>query len=168
MSKWFTNNLKIKAHIKRVDPSCVIKTLIANNALVKKYENSFLKHEIDYWPIFNTKVVIFMVLLKSTNLKISKAIEEPNSECISCFQPKDLKLRSIVAVYKCPSKRHSNFVDILLKHLLFKIKSYVKDDFDFLEKCKRNITENSKLVSFDVTRLYTSIPYELGLKATEY
>ena len=73
-----------------------------------------------------------------------------------------------MAGYKCPSKRHSNFVDILLKPLLFKIKSYVKDDFDFLKKCKRNITENSKLVSFDVTRLYTSITHELGLKAIEY
>ena len=109
-----------------------------------------------------------MVLLKFTNLKISKAIEEPNSECISCFQPKDLKLRPIVARHKSTTKLLNNFVDILLKPILSKIKSYVKDDFDFLKKCKRNIIENSKLVSFDVTRLYTSIPHELGLKAIEY
>ena len=43
-----------------------------------------------------------------------------------------------------------------------------EDDFDFLKKCKRNLTKNSKLISFDVTRLYTNIPHELGLKAIEY
>ena len=57
---------------------------------------------------------------------------------------------------------------ILLKPLLSKIKCYVKDDFDFLKKCKRNLTENSKLVSFDVTSLYINMPHELELKAIEY
>ena len=60
------------------------------------------------------------------------------------------------------------FLDILLKSLLSKIKSYVKDDFDFLKKCSRNLIKNSKLVSFDVTSLYTNIPHELALKAIEY
>ena len=32
----------------KVDPSCDNKAMIANNALTKKHENSFLKHEIDY------------------------------------------------------------------------------------------------------------------------
>ena len=59
-------------------------------------------------------------------------------------------------------------MDILLKPFLSKINSYVKDDFDFLKKCKRNLTKNSKLVSFDVTSLYTNIPHESGLKAIEY
>ena len=30
------------------------------------------------------------------------------------------------------------------------------------------LNKNSKLVSFDVTSLYTNIPHELGLKANEY
>ena len=59
-------------------------------------------------------------------------------------------------------------MDILLKPFLSKIKSYVKDDSDFLKKCKRNLIKNSKLVSFDVTSLYTNIAHELGLKAIEY
>ena len=79
--------------------------------------------------------------------------------------PKDLKLRPTVAGQKSPTKRLSNFVEIFLKLLLSKIKSYVKDDFDFLKKCKRNLTKNSKLVSFDVASLYTNTPHELGLKA---
>ena len=59
-------------------------------------------------------------------------------------------------------------MDILLKPLLSKIKSYVKDDFDFHKKCKGSLTTNSKLVSFDVSSLYTNIPHELRLKAIEY
>ena len=99
---------------------------------------------------------------------ISKAIEEQGSEYISCFHPKDLKLRPIVAGHKSPTKRLRNLVNILFKPLLSKIKNYVKDDFDFLKKCKRNLTKISKLVSFDVTSLYTNMPHELGLKAIEY
>ena len=49
-----------------------------------------------------------------------------------------------------------------------KLKSYVKDDFDFLQKCNRNLTKNSKLISFDVASLYINIPHELGLKAIDY
>ena len=76
-----------------------------------------------------------MVFLKSTNLKLSsKATGEQGSEYISCFQTKDSKLRPIVAGHKSPTKRLSIFVDILLKPLLSKIKSYVKDVFDFLKK----------------------------------
>ena len=59
-------------------------------------------------------------------------------------------------------------MEILLWPLLPKIKSHVKDDFDLLKKCKRNLTKNSKLVSFDVTRLYTNIPHDVRLKAIEY
>ena len=74
----------------------------------------------------------------------------------------------MVVGHKSPTKRLSNFLEILLKPFLSKIKSYVKDDFDFLKKCKRNLTKNSKLVSFGVTNLYINIPHELGLKAIEY
>ena len=87
---------------------------------------------------------------------------------ISCFQPKDLKLRHTVRCHKFWSKRLIDFADILFKPLLFKIKSFVKDDFDFLKKCDRNFTKNSKLVTFDVTILNTNMLHELGLKAIEY
>ena len=59
----------------------------------------------------------------------------------------------MVAGDKRPTKYLSNFMDILLKPLLSKIKTYVNDDFDFLKKFKRSLTKNSKLVSFDVTSL---------------
>ena len=85
---------------------------------------------------------------------IFKTIKEQGSEYISCFQSKDLKLHPIVVGHKCLTKRLSNFVDILLKPLLSKIKRYVKYDFDFFKKCNRILTKNSKL--------------ELRLKSIEY
>ena len=111
----------------------------ANNELIKNYVNSSLKQEIDDLTNFQHKSSNFYGLPKIHKSEIiHKAIEEQSSEYFSCFQAKDLKLRPTVAGHKSPTKRLSNFVDILLKLLLSKIKSYVKDDFDFLKKCKRN------------------------------
>ena len=89
---------------------------------------------------------------------ISKAIKEQGYEFISCFQPKDLKLRPLVADHKCPTKDLSSFVDVLHYPLWSQIKSYVKDDFDFLkkrqEKLKKDLkTKDLKQVSFDVKSL---------------
>ena len=155
--KMIYKQLEDKNTYVKVDPSCGNKTIGANNALIKKYEISFLEQKIDYPTNFQYKSSNFYGLPKIFKSKIvSKLIEEQVSEYISCLQPKDLKLRPIVPSHKFPTKRLSNFFDILLKPLLSKIKN-VKDDFDFLKKCKKNLTKNSKLVSFDVTSLYTNI-----------
>ena len=52
-------------------------------------------------------------------------------------------LRPIVAGPNCPTRRLSNLVDILLKPFLIHIKSYIKDNLDFLKKCSR---ENNKML----------------------
>ena len=66
MSKWFTNKLEIKTHTKKVDPSCDNQTRRANNALIKKYENYFLKQEIDYLKYFQHESNHFYGLPKSS------------------------------------------------------------------------------------------------------
>ena len=107
----------------------------ANNALIKRYENSFLKQEIDYLTNFQHESSNFYGLPKIDKFKtISKAIEEQNPEYISCFQPKDLKLGL------------NNFGDIILKSLLFKIKSYVTDVIDFLKKMQEKINKKFKIL----------------------
>ena len=139
---------------KKVDSSCDNKAMRATNALIKKYENSFLKQEIDYLTNFQQESSNFYGLCKIRKSKIiPKMITEQGSEYISCFQPKDLKLRPTIVGHKCSTKRLSNFPDILIKPLLSKIKSYIKYDFDFLKKCKTNLIKNSKLVSFNVASL---------------
>ena len=59
-------------------------------------------------------------------------------------------------------------VDILIKPLLRHVKSYIKDNIDFLHKCSRKNTENTVLATFDITSLYTSIPHSYGLEAIKY
>ena len=56
----------------------------------------------------------------------------------------------------------------MLKPFLIHIKSYVKDNSDFLKKysCKNNGT--TILVTFDVKSLYTSIPHDYGIEAINF
>ena len=83
-------------------------------------------------------------------------------------KPSDLKLRPIVAGPNCETHRLSNFLDILLKPLVHKVKSYIKDTTDFLNNLPENTEYDTKLVSFDVTNLYSNIDHQLGLQAIKY
>ena len=47
------------------------------------------------------------------------------------------------------------------------VKSYARDDLDFLSHLPTNVNQNTLLVSFDVTNLYTSNSHSLGLEETE-
>ena len=66
------------------------------------------------------------------------------------------------------NKTLSNLIDILLKPFLLHVKSYVKDNLDFLSKCSRENYEDTLLVTFDVVNLYTNIPHTFGLEALDY
>ena len=57
--------LKRKTTYKKLDPSCDNKTMSANNALITKYINSFLKQEVDYLTNFQPESSNFYDLLWS-------------------------------------------------------------------------------------------------------
>nr|XP_054774674.1 uncharacterized protein LOC129282841 [Lytechinus pictus] len=60
----------------------------------------------------------------------------------------------------------SEYVDKKLQACLPKIRSYVRDTTDFLNKIKSaEITHESLLVTMDVKSLYTNIPHEDGIQA---
>ena len=59
-------------------------------------------------------------------------------------------------------------IDMLLKPLLKHIDSYVRDDIDFLNYIPNETTDDTIMVSFDVTSLYSSIPHDLGRRALEF
>ena len=94
--------------------------------------------------------------------------KEQNKELITISEPKDLKLRPILGGPKCPTKRLSNFLELILKSLTKRVKNNIKDNLEFLKTCKRNVTDDTVLVAFDVCSLYTNIPYEFGLRAIKY
>ena len=99
---------------------------------------------------------------------IQEAIQVQNSEYVKIYEPPDLTLRPIVAGPNCPTRRLSNLVDILLKPFLIHIKSYIKDNLDFLAKCSRENKWDTILTTFDVVGLYSNILHEYGLEHIEY
>ena len=56
----------------------------------------------------------------------------------------------------------------MLKPLTKYVKSNIKDYTEFLKTCKRNVTDDTVLVTLDVCNLYTIIPREFGRRAIEY
>ena len=69
---------------------------------------------------------------------IEFAINTQNCGVIEVFEPNDLKLRTIVSGPKCPTRKLSQLIDILLKRFCKRIKSRICDSFDFLNKCLRS------------------------------
>ena len=88
---------------------------------------------------------------------IQEAIQVQNSKYVKIHEPPDLALRPIVASTNCPIRRLSNLIDILLTLFLIHIKSYIKDNLDFLAKCSRENKWDTILRTFDVAGLYSDI-----------
>ena len=61
-----------------------------------------------------------------------------------------------------------NLFDLILKPLTEHLKSNKKDNTEFLKICKRNVKDDTVLVTFWVCRLYTNIPHEYRLRPIEY
>ena len=53
----------------------------------------------------------------------------------------------------------------ILKPFILHVKSYVRDNIDFLECCSRVNNENTILATFDVISLYANIPHAYRLEA---
>ena len=48
---------------------------------------------------------------------------------------------------KCPTRKLSQLIDILLKSFLKCIKSFIRNSLDLLHKCPRYVYENTEIVS---------------------
>lgn len=59
-------------------------------------------------------------------------------------------------------------MDKILKPLVTHLRTFIKDEFDFLRKFPRIVPADSKVMCCDVTSLYTSIPTALGIQALDY
>ena len=137
--------------------------------LIAKFSNCLLKEEQDFLTKFSFSISNFYGLPKVHKSKIiQEAIQVQNSEYIKINEPSDLTLRPIVPGPNCPTRHLSNLVDILLKPFLIRIKSYIKDNLDFLAKCSREKKRNTILTTFHVVGPYSNIPHEYGLEAIEY
>ncbi len=137
--------------------------------LTEEYDNCLTDKEKDYLTKFDYKTSQFYGLPKIHKSKlIIEAIKEQNNECIQLLNPGDLKFRPIVAGPVNPTHRLSHLMDLLLQPLVKYVKSYIRDDLDFLNVLPENITESEILVIFDVVNLYSTITHELGMEALTY
>ena len=59
-------------------------------------------------------------------------------------------------------------MDKILSPLVPSLKSYIKDEWDFVRNFPKKINGSSKLLSCDIVALYSSIPTDLGLEALAY
>ena len=99
---------------------------------------------------------------------ILDSIENQKSPYIEALCPVDLTFRPIVAGPSCATHRLSKMIDSILKPYTGYVKSYIRDDIDFLQKLPRNTAKDGLLVTFDVVSLYTNIDHDLGIEAIEY
>ena len=141
-------------------------------ALVKlcnKYPNCMTKKErevvlSDDWCESN-----FYVLPKVHKSSIiAQEIKTRRSEYIHMQYPNDLKSRPINEDVKSVTQGLSKLIEKILGPLVIHLKTYVKDEFDFIRKFPRKVPQNSYILCCDVTSLYTSTPHELGLRAITY
>ena len=101
-----------------------------------------------------------MKIYKSKQIK--NAVETQKIEYIEIPNPSDHKFRPIAADSSCPTSRLYKIMDILLHPFLNKIKSYIRGNIDFLNYIP------GKIVTFDVTSLYSNIPHEFGKEAISF
>ena len=59
-------------------------------------------------------------------------------------------------------------MDKILNPLVCKLKTFLKDEYYFLQKFPKKISPGSEIFCCDVTSLYTGIPMELGVEALDY
>ena len=138
-------------------------------ALITKYNSLLTDSEYKYFSHNYFEKSNFYGRPKIHKSKIlHEAIREQNKELITISEPKDIKLGPIVGGPKCPTRRLSNFFDLILKSLTKHVKSNIKDNIEFLKTCKRNVTDDTDLVTVDVCSLNTNIPHDFGLRAIEY
>ena len=111
----------------------------------------------------------FYVLPKLHKCKsVLDNISQHDGEYIQMSFPDDLKGRPINGDVNSVTHGLSKLLDKILNPLLHHLKSFVKDEYDFLRKFPKKTPADTKILCFDITSLYTSIPIDLGMKALDY
>ena len=111
----------------------------------------------------------FYVLPKIHKSKaIIDHISTHSSDYVEIPFPNDLKGRPINGDVNSVTQGLSKLMDKVLNPLVSQLKTYIKDEYDFLRTFPRKIPKNARILCCDVISLYTSIPTDLGLTALDY
>ena len=137
--------------------------------LVSKHGKCLTKGERNFILAEDWKEAHFYVLPKIN--KCQEIVEKIRSEgeiYVEMKMPETLKSRPICGGPKAVTQGASKLLDKILSPLVPQLKSYIKDEWDFVRKFPKKVDGNYKLLSCDIVALYPSIPTELGIQALEY
>ena len=90
-------------------------------------------------------------------------INESNTICLNIQLPEGLKGRPIVGCPNSPTQGITGLIEKLLTSIALCLKTYIKNDLDFIRKLPSHVDYPCVLTSCNVVSLYTSIPHDLGL-----
>lgn len=127
----------------------VVKAL--NSILDDAKETGLLtKHEFDHLSVNEYNIPTFYCIPK-----VHKSLENPPG-------------RPIVSAINGPLDRVGSYLDLLLKDVVYELKSYVQDTGHVLSKLAQITVEGEVwLIGIDVESLYTSIPHDCGIRAVK-
>ena len=77
-------------------------------------------------------------------------------------------MKPIIARPQCVTNRFCDFIDKILRPYLGKVKSYIRDDIDSNSKILRTADKTRRLLTFDISIMYTNIDKYLGQEAIKY
>ena len=137
--------------------------------LVHKHSDCLTNAEKEYVKDPNWKTSEFYIRPKIHKCKsILEEIKKNPQNVINTDGATDLVGRPVIAGTHSPTRHLSDLISEILRPIVPTQTSYVKDDWDYLQKIPRNLNGKYKLFGCDIQSLYTSIPHELGLKAIRY
>ena len=90
------------------------------------------------------------------------------SEYVHMPVPADLKGRPIIAGPVAQTQRLSELIEKLFLALVMFLRSFVKDDWEFIRNFPRSVNFECELFPVDIVSLYTNIPHALGVEAVSY
>ena len=174
-NEFYRDKLVINDHLstptyKKVNKDCDVNVFKNLQKHVKKFEHCLTNYEKDYLLKFELSTSNFYVLPKiHKSQMIEKAINSYNNYHIEMNTPHDLKGRPIIAGCSSPTHRLSSLLDKILMPISSKVKTYIKDDWDFIRNLPSNLTfAETTMYSVDISSLYTSISHSLGINAIKF
>ena len=135
------------------------------------YSDILGEWEIEYLTNFKFTTSNFYILPKvHKSEEVTELVKTNPVDYLKIKNPPEIVSRPIVAGPNSPAHRLSKFkfLGIILRPLTDKVKSYVRDDMDFLTYLPEKVEFKSEFITLDVTSLYTNITHERGIEALEY
>ena len=137
--------------------------------LVEKYASCLTKSERKFILKEDWSNAYFYVLPKINKCEeVIRKLHSEQTEYVEMSMPKTLKGRPICGGPNAVTQGASKLLDKILSPLVPHLKSYIKDEWDFVRTFPKKVEGSYKLLSCDVVSLYPSIPIDLGLEALEY